>query len=43
MIPKYVADMKDNVNANCDSLFNLLKDMADKMEAVKINTRKRGL
>lgn len=43
VIPKYVADMKDNVNANCDTLFNQLKDNGDKLEAIKINTRKRGL
>lgn len=43
VIPKYVADMKDNVNANCDTLFNQLKDNGDKLEVVKNNTRKRGL
>jgi len=43
VIPKYVADIKDNVNANCDSLFNQIKDNGEKLEAVKINTRKRGL
>lgn len=43
VIPKYVADLKDNVNANCDSLFNQIKDNGEKLEAVKINTRKRGL
>lgn len=43
VIPKYVADMKDNVNANCDCLFNQIKDNGDRLEAIKINTRKRGL
>ena len=43
VIPKYVGDLKDNVNANCDSLFNQIKDNGEKLEAVKINTRKRGL
>ena len=43
VIPKFVADLKDNVNANCDSLFNQIKDNGDRLEAIKINTRKRGL
>ena len=43
VIPKYVADMKDNINANCDTLFNQIKDNGDRLEAIKINTRKRGL
>jgi len=43
VIPKYVGDLKDNVNANCDSLFNQIKDNGEKLEAIKINSRKRGL
>lgn len=43
VIPKYVADMKDNINANCDTLFNQIKDNGDMLEAIKINSRKRGL
>ena len=43
VIPKYVGDLKDNVNANCDTLFNQIKDNGDRLEAIKINTRKRGL
>ena len=43
VIPKYVGDLKDNINANCDSLFTQIKDNGDKLEAIKINSRKRGL
>lgn len=43
VIPKYVGDMKDNVNANADVLCERLKSCEDKLEAVKANTRKRGL
>jgi len=43
VIPKYVADMKDNINANCDCLFNQIKDNGETLEAIKINSRKRGL
>lgn len=43
VIPKWVGDMKDNVNANSDMLQKQLKDIGDKAEGIKINTRKRGI
>lgn len=43
VIPKYVGDMKDNVNANADVICERLKSCEDKLEAIKANTRKRGL
>lgn len=43
VIPKYVGDMKDNVNANSDCLFNQLKDISDTLGFVKNITRKRGM
>lgn len=43
VIPKWVGDMKDNVNCNSDVLSQSLKRFDDKLEAIKINVRKRGL
>ena len=43
VIPKWVGDMKDNVNCNSDVLSQSLKRIDDKLEAIKINVRKRGL
>ena len=43
VIPKYVGDMKDNLNVNADVICERLKNCEDKLEAIKANTRKRGL
>lgn len=43
VIPKWVGDMQDNVNCNSDVLSQSLKRIDDKLEAIKINVRKRGL
>jgi len=43
VMPKYCGDLKDNVNANCDIICERLKSCEDKLEAIKANTRKRGL
>lgn len=43
VIPKYCADLKDNINANCDIISERLKNCEDKLEGIKANTRKRGL
>ena len=43
VMPKYCGDLKDNVNANCDIICERLKNCEDKLEAIKANTRKRGL
>ena len=43
VIPKYVGDIKDNLNANFDVLNQTCKACEDKLEAVKIGIRKRGM
>ena len=43
MIPKYIADLKDNLNVNFDTVTQSLKRAEDTLEGIKINTRKRGL
>ena len=43
VIPKYVADLKDNLNVNFDAVTQSLKRAEDTLEGIKINTRKRGL
>lgn len=43
VIPKWTGDIKDNINCNCDVLSQSLKRIDDKLEAIKINVRKRGL
>lgn len=42
VIPKYVNDLKDNINVNADILPEQLKNSDAKLEKVVINTRKRG-
>lgn len=42
VIPKYVNDLKDNINVNADILSEQLKNSDAKLEKVVINTRKRG-
>ena len=43
VIPKYVGDLKDNLNANFDVLNQSMKGCEDRLEAVKIALRKRGM
>ena len=43
VLPKYIGDIKDNVNANADVLSGHLKTCEQAMEKVVCNTRKRGL
>lgn len=43
VIPKYIADLKDNLNVNFDTVTQSLKRAEDTLEGIKINTRKRGL
>ena len=43
VIPKWTGDIKDNINCNCDVLSQSLKRIDDKLEAIKINVRKRGM
>ena len=40
VIPKYVSDIKDNINANSDAQTQALKPI---LETIATNTRKRGL
>lgn len=43
VIPKYVGDIKDNLNANFDVLQKQMQGCEEKMEAVKLALRKRGM
>ena len=43
VFPKWSGDVKDNVNVNCDLMNQTLKRLEDKLEAIKVNVRKRGL
>lgn len=43
VIPKWTGDLKDNLNVNSDMVNQSLKRIDDKLEAIKINVRKRGL
>lgn len=42
VIPKYVSDMKDNVNANADVICERLKNSEQSLDKISYNTRKRG-
>lgn len=42
VIPKYVCDLKDNLNVNTDILSEHSKKQSNLLEAIKVNTRKRG-
>lgn len=42
VLPKWVGDIKDNVNINSDQQTQALKRIEGLVEAVKINTRRRG-
>lgn len=43
VIPKWTGDIKDNINCNSDVISQSLKRIDDKLEAIKINVRKRGM
>lgn len=43
VIPKYVGDLKDNINVNCDVINQTAKSCEDKLEAIKLAFRKKGL
>lgn len=43
VFPKWVGDIKDNINANSDVMNQTLKRIEDKAEAIRINIRKRGM
>lgn len=43
VFPKWSGDVKDNVNVNCDLINQSLKRIEDKVEAIKINFRRKGM
>lgn len=43
VLPRYVGDLKDNVNVNADLLAQRAKGCEDKLEAIKVGMRKRGM
>ena len=43
VLPRYVGDLKDNVNVNADLLAQRAKGCEDKIEAIKLALRKRGM
>ncbi|MBQ9662224.1 MAG: hypothetical protein IJV40_03615 [Oscillospiraceae bacterium] len=43
VFPKWSGDVKDNVNINCDLIGQSLKRIEDKVEAIKINARRKGM
>lgn len=43
VIPHWVADLKDNANANADSLGQRLDQIVALLDGIKCNTRKRGV
>lgn len=43
VIPKWTQDLKDNINVNADVMCERLKACEEKLEGIKINTKKRGL
>lgn len=43
VIPKWAGDLKDNQNANSDVLAGLLREQGQALDAIRCNTRKRGL
>ena len=42
VLPKYVCDIKDNLNANTDLISERLKNCESRLEKIAVNTRKRG-
>lgn len=43
VLPKYVSDLKDNLNANADVIGQDLRGCLEELKAIRCNTRKRGL
>lgn len=43
VIPHHIQDMKDNMNANFDALAQQVKEHGQALDAIRCNTRKRGL
>ena len=43
VIPHYVADLKDSLNANSDVIGKDVRDCLEELKAIRCNTRKRGL
>ena len=43
VFPKWAGDVKDNVNVNCDLINQSIKRIEDKVEAIKINVRRKGM
>lgn len=42
VLPKYICDLKDNLNANTDLISERLKNCESRLEKIAVNTRKRG-
>ena len=42
VLPKYIGDLKDNLNANTDLISERLKTCECRLEKIAVNTRKRG-
>lgn len=43
VFPKWTSDLKDNLNCNFDVIGQSMKRCEDKLEGIKINTRRKGL
>lgn len=43
VFPKWTGDIKDNVNVNCDLINQSIKRVEDKVEAIKIGVRRKGM
>lgn len=43
VIPKYVIDLKENINVNCDVINKTNLESQEKLEAIKLGFRKKGL
>ena len=43
VLPKYVADLKDNANANGDAINSSVQTCVHYLDGIRCNTRKRGL
>ena len=43
VLPHWTADIKDSINVNCDVIAGELKTCKEALDAIRCNTRKRGL
>lgn len=43
VLPRYVGDIKDNINANSDVMVQQMKSCGEALNRLVVNTRKRGL